>query len=75
MVWRFQRAPAMHVRNTICLVILGVFVYSLSWALALLSKGMEFSSFMIFGVVTIAIMVSLGFAWDRYEARHNRSQP
>jgi hypothetical protein len=58
---------AMHTRNVICSVVLAAFVATLGWALRLLSKSMEFSSFMIFGIVTIAIMVSLGFAWDRYE--------
>jgi hypothetical protein len=58
---------AMRMRNLICSVVLATFVASLSWALRLLSQSLDFSSFMVFGVVTITIMVSLGFAWDRYE--------
>jgi hypothetical protein len=59
--------PAMHVRNTICCLILGLFIFSLSWALAHLSHSMSFSAFVIFGFVGVAIMVGLGFAWDHYE--------
>lgn len=73
MLWRLHGAPAMHVRNAICLTLLTAIMAGLSWALGLLSKAMEFSSFMIFGVVTIAAMISCGFAWDRYEASRNRS--
>src|ERR1700675_4403789 len=55
---------AMHMRNLICSLLLAAFVAALGYGLRALSHSMEFSSFMIFGVVTVAIMVSCGFAWD-----------
>jgi hypothetical protein len=62
----------MHMRNAICTAILVAFISALSWALGLLSRSIEFSSFMIFGVVTVAIMVTAGYAWDYYERRRSR---
>lgn len=58
----------MHTRNAICLAILAAFVAGLGWVLNRLSESMEFSSFMIFGVVTIAAMVTGGYVWDWYSA-------
>lgn len=59
----------MTLRNAVCSIILGAFVYGLSWLLGLLSKAMPFGFFMIFGVVTIAIMISSGYAYDQFERR------
>jgi hypothetical protein len=56
-------------RNAICLSLLVAFIAGANWALTALSQSMEFSSFMIFGVVTVALMASGGFAWDWYEQR------
>jgi hypothetical protein len=60
---------AMHMRNAICLSLLAAFVAGLSWVLGLLSKSMEFSSFMIFCVVTFALMVTAGYAYDYFDTR------
>jgi hypothetical protein len=46
----------------------GISRQQVSWALHWLSKGMEFSNFMIFGVLGIAAMVSCGYAWDYLSA-------
>jgi hypothetical protein len=62
-------------RNAICLSLLTAWVVGLSYFLRQLSQSMEFSSFMIFCVVTVAIMVAGGFAWDRFEASRKRSSP
>ncbi|SIO53843.1 hypothetical protein SAMN05443247_07627 [Bradyrhizobium erythrophlei] len=62
----------MHMRNAICLSILAAFVAALGYGLRQLSHAMDFSSFMLFGVVTIAVMVGLGFAWDRHVARRSQ---
>jgi glucose uptake protein GlcU len=59
-------------RNAICLSLLIAFIAGANWALGQLSKSMEFASFMIFGAVTVAIMVCLGFAWDWIERRRSR---
>jgi hypothetical protein len=61
---------AMLLRNIICAALLAAFISGLSWALHALSKSMDFWSFMILGVVTIALMVTAGFAYDRYERRN-----
>ena len=61
----------MNMRNAICLALLIAFIAGANWALTLLSKNMEFSSFMVFGAVTVAIMVLCGFAWDWYERRRS----
>jgi hypothetical protein len=63
---------AMLMRNVICSLALAAFVAGLEYGLRALSHSMEFSSFMIFCIVTFAIMVSLGFLYDA--AARNRSQ-
>jgi hypothetical protein len=58
-------------RNAICLTLLIAFIAGANWALGRLSQSMQFSHFMIFGAVTIALMIAGGFAWDHFE-RHRR---
>ncbi len=62
----------MNIRNAILLTLMTAFVAGLSWALRALSHAMEWSSFMIFGVVTITLMVTAGYAWDHFERRNSR---
>jgi hypothetical protein len=58
-------------RNAICLSLLVLCIVGANWALTALSRSIEFSSFMIFGAVTVALMASCGFAWDWYERRRS----
>lgn len=66
---------AMSMRNAICLSVLIAFATALSYGLRQLSQSMDFSSFMLFGVVTIGLMVAGGYAWDRYEASRKQAGP
>lgn len=59
-------------RNAILIALMVAFVSALSWALGLLSHAMDFSSFMLFGLLTIALMIAGGFAWDRYAGSPKR---
>jgi len=75
--------PIFNIGIIICSVLMIAFVTGLSWVLRELSQAMEFSSFMLFGVVTIALIISAGYAWDHYERRvrgdstkqRNRTEP
>lgn len=49
-----------------------LFIVLMSSGLGWLERHLEVSSFMIFAVVTFAVMVLCGFAWDRHEARSAR---
>jgi ammonia channel protein AmtB len=60
----------MHFRSFISFLILTAFAAGASWALGELAEDMKFSSFLIFGVVTVT-MVSCGFAWDWFERRRS----
>jgi hypothetical protein len=59
--------PDMNIRNASCLVLMIAFVSGLGSALRALSNVMSFPGFTLFGVVTIAVMAALGFAWDHFE--------
>jgi hypothetical protein len=54
----------MNIRNAILFTLMTAFIAGLNWLLRGLSHAMEWSSFILFGVVTIALMVSGGYAWD-----------
>lgn len=56
----------MHARNAICTAITVAFISALSWGLHALGPVLGVPGFLIFCVVTFAIMVSCGYAWDRY---------
>jgi hypothetical protein len=56
-------------KPAILLTLMVAFVAGLGWAMLALSKNMEFSSFLIFGVVTNALMIIAGFGWDFYVRR------
>ena len=70
-----RHAIGMFMRNLICSLALAAFVAALGYGLRQLSHSIEFSSFMLFCVVTFAIMVTAAFAWDRYERRNSRRLP
>jgi hypothetical protein len=55
---------AMHMRNAICTLVLGAFIASVSWLLDWLAPVLGLSVFVIFCVVTFAIMVSCGYLFD-----------
>lgn len=50
-------------RNVVCTALLAAFVAGMNWALVALSKAMEFSTFMVFGICLIATMIACGYAW------------
>jgi hypothetical protein len=62
-----------NVRETVLTLFMIAFVSGMSWALYWISDHMAFSSFMLFGLVSLGLMVSCGFAWDRYEAARSRT--
>jgi uncharacterized membrane protein YfcA len=72
MLWPFAGTDML--RNIICTSALAVFIVAFSSALSWLSRSVEFSNFMIFGVLGIALMVSLGYAFDYWQSRSQRSQ-
>jgi lysylphosphatidylglycerol synthetase-like protein (DUF2156 family) len=59
--------PVFNARNAICLSLLIAVMSGLGWGLHALSKAMSFSGFMVFGVITVALMIIGGFVWDRFE--------
>ena len=58
-----------NVRNTVCSLALAAFVAALGYGLRQLSTSMEAGSFIIFCIVTFALMVIAAFSWDHYENR------
>lgn len=56
-------------RNIVCTALLTAFIAGMNWALVALSKAMEFSSFMMFGICLIATMIAGGYVWDWLSAR------
>jgi hypothetical protein len=63
-----MKQPIFNAGPAILFALMTAFIAGLSWALHWLPKGMEFSNFMIFGVLGIAAMVSCGYAWDYLSA-------
>ena len=59
-------------RYLVCSLILAGFIWVLSYYLNLSFKEWGFWSGMTICLVLTAVLISLGFAWDRYE--HSRSQ-
>jgi hypothetical protein len=55
--------------RAICLLLLTGVLAGLSWVLGLLADEISLPAFVTFAGVTVAIMVGLRFAWDRYEHR------
>jgi hypothetical protein len=47
----------------------------MGWALGVLRWAVDFPSFTVLGAVGIAIMVSLGYAWDWLVARNSQQLP
>lgn len=66
---RAMSQPIFNARNAICTAILVAFIAALSWALGLLHRSVDLSSFMIFGAVTFALMVIAGYAFDYWQGR------
>ncbi len=66
---------AMHMRNLICTLVLAAFVSGLSWALYRLDDLIGFWPFMLFGAVTIPLMVSCGYAYDYFERKRWPQSP
>jgi hypothetical protein len=63
-----------NIPNAICMAVFVAIMAAANWALVALSETMEFWSFMIFGVVLIAAIIGLSFAWDHVAARPRPSQ-
>ncbi len=63
---------AMFMRNLICSLLLAAFVAALGYGLRQISHAVEFSNFMIFGVIGIALMISCGYAFDYWQDRSQR---
>jgi uncharacterized membrane protein YphA (DoxX/SURF4 family) len=64
-----MREPIFHAGPAICFTLMTAFIVGLSWGLGWLQRHMAFESYMIFAVVTFAIMVACGFAVDRLKGR------
>lgn len=67
-----SRQPIFNAVPAILFTAMTLFIVLMSSGLGWLERHLEFSSFMIFAVVTFAVMVLCGFAWDRHEARSAR---
>jgi hypothetical protein len=59
-------------RIAVCLALLAAYCAAVRWALYWVADHVDFSSFMILGILTIATMVSCGFAYDHFQARSRR---
>lgn len=59
-------------RNAILFALMAAFIVGMNWALVAISKTMEFSSFVIFGICLIATMIAGGYAWDWLSAASRR---
>jgi hypothetical protein len=44
----------------------------MGWALGVLRRAADFPSFMVLGACGIALMISLGYAWDWLAARNSQ---
>ncbi|UPK40099.1 hypothetical protein IVB18_24445 [Bradyrhizobium sp. 186] len=55
-------------RNAILFALMTAFIVGMNWALVALSKAMEFSNFIVFGLCLIATMIAGGYAWDWWTA-------
>jgi len=64
-----MRQPIFNAQNAILFALMTAAIAGMSWGLGWVREHMEFSSFMIFAVVTFAIMVCCGFAVDRLKGR------
>lgn len=64
--------PIFNVRNAVCVGLLVAIMSGLAWGLRTLSANMEFSSYMLFCGVAVAVMIAGGFIYDVIE--RSRSQ-
>jgi hypothetical protein len=51
------------------------FIAGMGWVLGVLRRAVDFPSFMVLGACGIAIMISLGYAWDWLVARNSQQLP
>jgi hypothetical protein len=73
---RAMPEPIFHARIAIPLAITIAVMSAFAWALNALSRAMEFSNFVIFGLALIAAIIGFSFACDLYTgARRSRPKP
>ena len=64
-----NRQPILNAKPAILFTLMTAFIVGLTWALRALSHAMEWSSFMLFGIMTIVTMVGCGYLYDWLTAR------
>ena len=64
-----NRQPIFNAGPAICVALMTAFIMGMNCGLGWLAWQMEFSSFMVLGVLGIAAMIGCGYAWDWLTAR------
>jgi hypothetical protein len=59
-----SRQPILNAEPAFVLVATTAFIAGMGWALGVLRRAVDVPSFMVLGTCGIAIMISLGYAWD-----------
>ena len=59
-----NRQPVLNAKPAILFAAMTAFIVGLTWALRALSHAMEWSRFMLFGIMTIVTMVGCGYLYD-----------
>jgi hypothetical protein len=70
-----QRQPLFNAEPAFVLAATTAFIAGMGWALGVLRRAVDFPSFMVLGACGIALMISLGYAWDWLAARNAQQFP
>jgi hypothetical protein len=70
-----SRQPLFNAEPAFVLAATTAFIAGMGWALGVLRRAVDFPSFMVLGACGIALMISLGYAWDWLVARNSQQLP
>ena len=70
-----SRQPVFNAEPAFVLVATTAFIAGMGWALGVLRRAVDFPSFMVLGAVGVALMISLGYAWDWLAMRNSQQLP